>query len=190
MSFVIALFARAPIPGRAKTRLIPALGAEGAAALHERMVADALPRLDGIGELELHTDEATAAWPAYEGIRKLQVPGDLGAKMLAVLSERPHTMIVGGDAPAIPRSYLEALRDSPADVAIGPTEDGGYYAISARRADPRMFEGVEWSSGRELRQTIAACERCGLSVFLGSWWFDIDTVEDLDRARTAGILTF
>lgn len=184
----IVLFARAPAAGRVKTRLIPALGAEGAAQLHRRLVADALARLSRLGPVELHTDAETDAWPEFEGPRRLQAEGDLGARMLAALASGAPAIIVGSDAPGIPDAHLAALLGSSADVALGPTEDGGFYAIAARRTHPEMFRGVEWSSGGELRQTIRACERCGLTVEIGPRWFDIDTPEDLERARLAGIV--
>lgn len=164
------------------------LGADGAADLHRRMVSSALVRLARLGAVELHTDAATVEWPDFAGPRRLQVQGDLGERMLAALSLGLPAMIVGSDAPAIPDAHLAALLASAADVALGPTEDGGFYAIAARRTHAGMFGGVEWSSGLELRQTIRACERCGLSVETGPRWFDIDTPEDLERARAAGIL--
>lgn len=184
----IILFARAPVPGQVKTRLIPALGAEGAAELHRRMVSDALIRLGRFGPVELHTDAATSEWPDFSGARRVQAQGDLGARMLAALSQGLPAMIAGSDAPGVPDAHLAALLGSPADVALGPTEDGGFYAIAARRTHADMFRDVEWSSGSELRQTIRACERCGLAVEIGPRWFDIDTPQDLERARAAGIL--
>lgn len=185
---VIVLFARAPIPGRVKTRLIPALGAAGACALHEALVGDALRRLADVARVELHTDAATAAWPEFGGTRRVQVPGgDLGARMLAALDGR-HAMIVGSDAPAIPAAHLHGLLAAVSDVALGPTEDGGYYAIACRRTHPAMFANVEWSSGRERLQTIDACRRAGLSVDEGAPWFDIDEPADLDRAVREGLI--
>jgi rSAM/selenodomain-associated transferase 1 len=184
----IILFARAPVPGQVKTRLLPLLGPEGASDLHRRLVADALTRLAPHGDLELHTDSWTDAWPDFTGPRRVQSPGDLGARMLEALQSAPHTMVVGSDAPAFPEGHLRMLLASTADVALGPTEDGGFYAIATRRTHSAMFTGVEWSSGLELRQTIRACEACGLTVELGPRWFDIDTPEDLERARAAGIV--
>jgi rSAM/selenodomain-associated transferase 1 len=184
---VIVLFARAPRPGRVKTRLIPALGAEGACAVHEWLVRDALARLAELGPLELHTDDATTAWPEFRGIRRVQVPGDLGARMLAAMEGR-HAMIVGSDAPAIPAAHLRLLLTARSDVALGPADDGGYYAIACRRTHPEMFAGVEWSSGRECRQTADACHEAGLSVELGASWFDIDDEEDLRRAIRQGLV--
>lgn len=185
----IVLFAKAPRPGRVKTRLRPAVPGEQAAALHEAFVRDTLDLLNGlsaVADIELHTDIPTDAWLDSGVTTGTQVPGDLGARMLAALERglaggRPRVMIVGSDAPSLPAGHLSGLLDLDADVALGPSEDGGYYAIACRRVDGRMFDGVEWSVPRTLEQTVRACEACGLSVDLGSPWYDIDTVEDLRR---------
>jgi glycosyltransferase A (GT-A) superfamily protein (DUF2064 family) len=97
-------------------------------------------------------------------------------------------LIVGGDVPSPPLPALRRLLSAEADVALGPASDGGYYAIACRRTHPAMFDGVAWSSGSELRHTVEACQRAGLTVALGDPWFDIDTPEDLERAREIGIL--
>lgn len=181
----VIVFAKAPIPGHVKTRL--GLPPRIAARLHEAFVEAALATCAQLGAaVELHTDqpaEAQAeAWPAFPGPRALQVEGDLGQRMYAALASRPGpVMIAGSDAPTLPVAHLRRLLDASSDVAIGPAEDGGYYAISARRTHPEMFAGVEWSSGRELQQTIIACRACGLTVELGDSWYDIDTAADLLR---------
>jgi len=188
----ILLFARAPEPGKVKTRLIPALGPEGAMEFHKRLVADALERLAPHGELELHTDKPTDAWPSFAGPRRTQVAGSLGAKMFAALDgalrTHGHAVLVGSDAPRIPSGHLHHLLESFADVALGPTEDGGFYAIACRRVHPLMFEGVHWSSGKELLETVRACQALGMSTEVGRLWFDIDHPKDLDRARDLGIV--
>ncbi len=113
--------------------------------------------------------------------------------MLAALSQslargRPRVVILGSDVPDLPAAHVEELLGIDADVAFGPAEDGGYYAISCRRSDPRMFDRVDWSTGEELEQTIAACRRCGLTVATGPSWHDVDTPADLERlARSPGL---
>jgi len=185
MAPLVILFAKAPVAGRVKTRL--GLEASRAARLHEAMVRDTLAMLRALdAELELHTDVATDAWAEFAVPRKLQAAGDLGARMLAALEAGRQVMIVGSDAPTLPLGHLEWLLASSADVALGPAEDGGYYAISCRRIHQRMFAGVEWSTRRTLEQTVAAAEACGLSVELGPVWFDVDSPEDLARLCAAG----
>jgi rSAM/selenodomain-associated transferase 1 len=192
---VIVLFAKAPVPGRVKTRLQPPLTPAQAAVLHTAFVHDALALLTGCpdADVELHTDIPTDAWPEWQVPRKLQISGDLGLRMVhalagALQAGRPQAIIVGSDAPTLPAAHLRWLLDATADVALGPCDDGGYYAIACRRAHPRMFEGVEWSTPRALAQTRAAAERCGLTVVLGPSWFDVDESQDLERLLRSGAL--
>ena len=105
---------------------------------------------------------------------------DLGLKMLQALDHalaegRPQAVILGSDAPDLPREHLPELLASPLTSPLDPADDGGYYAIAARRVHPEMFEGVEWSSSHEFQQTLAACRKCGLTVDIGPAWFDVDT---------------
>ncbi|MEZ5402131.1 MAG: TIGR04282 family arsenosugar biosynthesis glycosyltransferase [Bryobacteraceae bacterium] len=177
------VFAKAPVPGRVKTRL--GLAPQIAARLHESFVAatlDLCARLEA--RVELHTDVETPAWGQYAVPRALQASGDLGARMLAALDSRPApVMIVGSDAPTLPPGHLAELLGAldAHDIALGPADDGGYYAIAARRTHPLMFEGVAWSTADTLDRTVASCRRAGLTVAIGSWWFDVDTPEDLKR---------
>lgn len=192
----VLLFAKAPVPGRVKTRLFERLSPAAAAAFHAACVRDLLGALAASplgADVELHCDISTDAWAGFKVATRLQAPGGLGAKMgaaiCASLAEgRPRVMVLGSDVPDLPMAHLEALLGNDADVALGPADDGGYYAIACSRIDPRMFEGVEWSSGRELEQTIGACRRCGLSAALGPAWYDVDTPADLARlGRSPGL---
>jgi rSAM/selenodomain-associated transferase 1 len=186
----IILFAKAPVAGRVKTRLEPVLGAEAALDLHKAFVLDMLDKLStlsGATGIELHTDIATDAWRRPNVVLRTQISGDLGSRMLHALGGR-WACIVGSDAPTLPVSHIEALLASSADLALGPCEDGGYYAISCRRAHPDMFRGVEWSSERALEQTEKSARQCGLSVERGPGWYDVDRPGDLKRLRDEGNL--
>lgn len=188
---VIIVFAKAPARGCVKTRLAARLGEERAARLHEAFVADTIEKARGLADVELHTDVATGAWMEFPVVRRLQCPGDLGARMLAALDTalgegRPQAMILGSDAPSLPAGHLEALLASGADVALGPAEDGGYYAIACRVVKKNMFAGVNWSSAKTMRETIAAVRACGLSVAIGPSSFDVDTPADLARLMAIG----
>ncbi|MGH9630365.1 MAG: TIGR04282 family arsenosugar biosynthesis glycosyltransferase [Bryobacteraceae bacterium] len=185
---VIILFAKAPVPGHVKTRLLPFLSPTEAASLHTAFVLDTIERLQLFtgALLELHTDINTDAWRAIGVSRRLQAEGDLASKMFHALQSalsqgHPRATIVGSDSPTLPGGYIRELMASSADVALGPTEDGGYYAISCARVDREMFRGVEWSGPDTLAQTVQAVQACGLSVETGRSWFDIDTPEDLRR---------
>ncbi len=180
MQSAIVVFAKAPRPGFVKTRL--GLEPGEAARLHETFVRDALALARAASQhVELHTDVETKAWSDIDVPRRLQVQGDLGARMRAALP----ALILGSDAPSLPRSHLRQLIAMPGDVVLGPAEDGGYWAILARRTHERMFEGVEWSTARTREQTIIACRACGLTVSLGPAWFDVDEPDDLRRLASA-----
>jgi hypothetical protein len=189
---VIMVFAKAPVAGRVKTRLQPVLTPEESAALHHAFVADVLEWLAGfsrVADVELHVDGITDAWRDYPYRRVLQRDGDLGFRMLAAAEHgleegRKQVVIVGSDSPNLPPRYLLELLQSEADIALGPCEDGGYYAIKMRQVHPRMFDGVDWGTGRALAQTQAACEVCGLTVELGREWFDVDSPADLVKLVT------
>ena len=183
------LFARAPVPGRVKTRLAAEIGAKLAAHLHSAFVLDTIEKLYGFrhfADIEVATDIPTDAWGELEVARALQAPGNLELKLLHAISGglaagRPQVMILGSDSPTLPPAHLKRLLDSTADVALGPCEDGGYYAVACRRVDPAMFDGVEWSTGNVLAQTERAARRCGLNVERGDLWYDVDGPEDLAR---------
>ncbi|MEO8127210.1 MAG: TIGR04282 family arsenosugar biosynthesis glycosyltransferase [Bryobacteraceae bacterium] len=188
MQPVIILFAKAPIPGRVKTRLQPPLSPGEAASLHEGFVHDLILRLQSFtrASLELHTDIPTDAWARTGVAQRLQSEGDLPLKMFhalqqALLRGHERAMIVGTDAPTLPVEHLEQLLASESDVALGPTDDGGYYAIACRHTHPAMFDHVIWSGPQTLEHTVHAIERAGLSVALGPRWFDVDEPADLER---------
>jgi rSAM/selenodomain-associated transferase 1 len=201
---VIMVFAKAPLAGRVKTRLSPPLPAALAARLHDAFVRDTLESLHSLdisADLELHIDIPTDAWPDIAVPRKLQHEGDLGLKMLQALDDalkagRERVMIVGSDSPTLPPDHLGLLLRAPEDVALGPTLDGGFYAIACTRVHPRMFDDIAWSAPDTLDRTVRALRACGLTVSQGAAWYDVDTPEDLERLaadprlspRTATIL--
>ncbi|HSB13121.1 MAG TPA: TIGR04282 family arsenosugar biosynthesis glycosyltransferase [Bryobacteraceae bacterium] len=189
---VIILFAKAPVAGQVKTRLAERLGAGEAALLHKAFVADMLERiavLSRVADIELHTNMNTDAWPGTKVARRLQEKGDLGIRMLHALNtalseHRPQAVIVGTDAPTLPTSHLQTVLSLPADVALMPTDDGGYCVIACRRTHSDMFRGVRWSGPFTLEDTLRASWKCGLTTAVGPAWFDVDTPADLARLAT------
>ncbi|MFN7541258.1 MAG: TIGR04282 family arsenosugar biosynthesis glycosyltransferase [Acidobacteriota bacterium] len=190
---VILLFAKAPIPGQVKTRLQPLLNADQCAELHASFVADALHLLSRFNDralVELHTDSPTAAWPHCPFPRRLQSGLDLGQRMWhaahgAFSRGASQVLLLGSDAPTLPPAHLDALLASPADLAFGPTEDGGYYAVMFRRLPPALFDHIEWSTENTLAHSLAQAARLGLHTALGPPWFDIDSPADLLRLAAA-----
>jgi uncharacterized protein len=188
---VIMVFAKAPRPGRVKTRLHGVLGPSDAASLHRALVADlleTLATLAGEADCELHTDVPTDAWADYPVARKLQIEGGLGERMLGAIGQalaegRPRALIAGADAPGLPAGHLRSLLAAEADVALGPAEDGGYWGIACRRCSPGMFDGVPWSTPQALEATMQAAARCGLTTWTGPSWRDLDEPADLAWLR-------
>lgn len=183
----IAILARAPIPGEAKTRLIPALGATGAAALQrwllQRSVTTALASDVGPVTLWCAGDPEHADFEhcrAFGPVSLRQQPeGDLGVRMLAALRESPTaaTLVIGTDCPALTASHLheaaQALADH--DAVILPAEDGGYVLIGAHAPQPELFADIDWGTERVMAQT-----RQRLAT-LGSLWCEPATLWDVDR---------
>ena len=178
---VILLFAKAPVPGRVKTRLAAGIGPQKAADLHRLFVHTMLDRLPKFGEVELHLDTLTDDFSRQNVSEALQSAGNLGDRMLAALTPRLPALLLGSDSPTVPDSHIAVMLETEADVTLAPTDDGGYWAIAARRTHPEMFAGVRWSTPDALADTAAACRAAGLTVALGPTWFDVDEPKDLGR---------
>jgi rSAM/selenodomain-associated transferase 1 len=194
------LFAKAPIPGTVKTRLIPALSPGDAAVLHARLVErtaaavaaarDQVP--DARAELWCApdcADPALGAIAARHALRlRAQQGPDLGARMRhALASAMPSAAIlVGSDCPLLDRSLLlgaaTALTGEP--VVFVPAEDGGYALVGCRGVVPDCFDGIAWGGPGVMSETRHRLARCGARwTELESVW-DVDTPADL--ARLAG----
>jgi len=136
-------------------------------------------------DLELSTDFPTDAWPGVGYTRSVQTTGNLGERLLHALADalavgHEVTIVVGSDSPGLPSSHIRVLLESKADVTLGPTTDGGFFAIACRRSASAMFDGARWwSSVETLNDVIPAASRCSLNTALGPCWFDIDVPDDL-----------
>ncbi len=157
----VALFARWPEPGKAKTRLIPALGAEGAAALHKRLTERTVATVLAAGlPCELRSTgahpEAFRAWlgPGVEVID--QGEGDLGARLAAAAAMLP-VLLLGADIPGLRPEHLlaaaAALATAPA--VIGPAADGGYWLLGLAAPAPQLFVDIAWGTDTVFADTIA-----------------------------------
>ena len=184
---LIIVFARAPVAGQVKTRLIPRLGAEGAARLQRRLIRAALRTARAVGPVELHVTRAHS-WLRGLGVPlRLQRGRDLGERMYHALRRQRATVLIGSDAPALRAADLRrALRllHGGADVVLAPAEDGGYALIGARRIDARVFAGIRWGTDEVLARTLDNLRRCGLSHRLLRTVWDVDRPTDFDRLRT------
>lgn len=196
----IAVFAKAPIPGYAKTRLIAHLGPEGAAHLQARLIERTLATVQaaalGPTTLWCAPDSDHPAFRAVEreGRRLMpQVEGDLGARMLAAFEAeagRP-TILIGTDCPALTPDDLRAAASAlggGADVVIAPCEDGGYGLVAASRPIASLFEAIPWSTDEVMATTRRrAREARATLVELRTVW-DVDVPADYERLLRSGLL--
>lgn len=179
----LSVFARLPVPGKVKTRLIPALGEEGAARLYARLLAHtvAAARESGLDfELRVTGGDPAAFHELYGDDLSvtLQGEGDLGARMAAV---EPPCLIIGTDCPAMSAPLLKAATGALEErrVVIGPASDGGYYLIGLRQPMAFLFEDMPWSTPRVLDETLARLVAQGIGPAVLPELADIDTPEDL-----------
>jgi len=195
----IAIFLREPVPGETKTRLIPALGADGAAALYRAMAERITGGIAHAGLAEI------ALWVSSNPHNEwfltlcnktkiyLQQGNELGQRMehcvTAMLSQAAveSVVLVGSDCPVLGPEYLQAALDhldTGADVVFGPAEDGGYVLLGLRRVIPELFRNIEWGTERVLKQSLAQLRPLGLRVECLEELWDVDTAADLPRLST------
>jgi len=194
---LLIVFARAPVAGRAKTRLGARLGEARAARLAARLAANAVRTAlaSRCGPVELHATSPHRLLLALA--RALKVPlrtqrgRDLGERMeratRVALRARRSVILIGADCPALtPADLRRAVRwlQAGIDVVLAPAEDGGYALIAARRISAQVFAEVEWGSAEVLAQTIRNLERARLRHRLLRTVWDVDRPADLERLRS------
>ncbi|MGD9631898.1 MULTISPECIES: TIGR04282 family arsenosugar biosynthesis glycosyltransferase [unclassified Afipia] len=198
----VAVFAKAPVAGFAKTRLIPLLGPQGAADLQSLLIGLTL-RLVHASPLR-----PISLWCAPDRSHNLfhrmkerygldlhdQAGEDLGSRMLLafeVLTRDRPLLLIGTDCPALTPAHLircaQALRDG-ADAAFVPAEDGGYALIGLRKAVPQLFDKISWGTESVMEQTRRRLRSLQLRHFETATLWDVDTPADYERARAAGLL--
>jgi rSAM/selenodomain-associated transferase 1 len=180
----IVLFTRWPTPGQAKTRLIPALGAEGAADLHRRLTERTVATVKAAGlPLEVRTTGAEPAafrdWLGEDVAVVDQGEGDLGAR-LARAAETVPVLLLGADIPDVTAALLTQAVTLLAEheLVIGPAEDGGYWLMGLARPMPQLFDGVAWGTETVFTETLA---RAPAPPALLPMLADLDRPEDLAR---------
>ena len=181
---MIIVFAKAPVPGEAKTRLIARLGAWGAARLQLQLTrhALALARAARCGPVELHLARRHSLFRHA----RLQRGADLGRRMLhAFRSAKRPLLLVGSDCPVLdPKEMRRAWRYLRAgyDAVIAPAEDGGYALIGLRRPLPELFRDIEWGSDGVYAETAARLAPYRWRALRAVW--DVDRPADLERLRS------
>jgi uncharacterized protein len=191
----LILFTRYPMPGQAKTRLIPVLGEQGAAALQRRLTLRAIRLAESVkatcgAEFEICFDGADApVMQGWLGDRFKFCPqgqGDLGQRMASAFEESFHggsdaTVLIGADCPELTAEIVgdafDALRKAP--VVFGPALDGGYYLVGLRRLVRDLFRGPSWGREKVLADSLQILKKAGLEAALLKPLADIDRPEDL-----------
>jgi hypothetical protein len=195
----VAILAKAPLPGLAKTRHAPALGADGAAALQARLIERAVEtaRAAAVGPITLWA-APDQDHPAFQTLAALfgvtlarQPDGDLGARMLAALAAAPGAAIViGTDCPALQPAHLRAAAEALAggvDAVVVPVEDGGYALIGLREPQPALFADMAWSTAGVMAETRRRLTRLSLSWREPARLWDVDLPEDVERLKREGL---
>ncbi|MBL8347390.1 MAG: TIGR04282 family arsenosugar biosynthesis glycosyltransferase [Rubrivivax sp.] len=191
----IIVFAKAPVPGQAKTRLAEALGADGAAALAERMLLHAVAQAAAAGAdtLELCVTPDGAVHPAFVELGRVhstmafsgQGAGDLGERMARALERalRSHrtALLMGTDAPALDAAVLRQAAAALAahDAVFVPALDGGYALVGLARPAPALFAGMTWSTPQVMQHTRERAAGAGLRIAELKPVADIDVPQDL-----------
>ncbi len=196
---VLAIFTRYPQPGRTKTRLIPALGADGAAQLQREMTEHALEVARAFADttqtaIEVRFVDGTRPkmqdWLGDGPVYRKQGPGDLGRRMQrtfeqAFRSGTQRLVLIGSDCPDISVEILSHAFNllEHNDLVLGPATDGGYYLIGLRRETgqtlPALFDDMPWGADTVLEHTLARAQRHALATAQVATLSDIDRPEDL-----------
>lgn len=206
----IAFMAKASAPGRAKTRLVPPLTFEQAAALNTAFLQDVAENLmladeaaraikSPVTKLSIvgyaaygppgATDFFRRILPAATGLIEAWLPnfGDCLFHTIGEILSRGHqsAVVLNSDSPTLPTAFLvettEALARPGDRAVLGPSTDGGYYLLGLKQAHARLFEDISWSTERVEEQTLARAREIGLAVHILPTWYDVDDVEALQR---------
>jgi rSAM/selenodomain-associated transferase 2/rSAM/selenodomain-associated transferase 1 len=191
----LAVFTRFPEPGRAKTRLMPALGADGAASVHAAMVRHTLETVDAFNAAR--REVAVSVWHAGGDRARFeesfgpgrdyrpQAEGDLGLRMgrafAALLDGESRVVLIGTDCPSLTEAHLHDAFEALArtDLVLGPATDGGYYLIGLRVPAPGLFSEMPWGTPEVLARTLERAGKMGLATRLLDALDDVDEPDDL-----------
>lgn len=186
----IMVFAKAPIPGQAKTRLIPLLGAQGAAELHEKLVRHTLATVTqaNLCPVELWC-ASEVDHPFFHDCQrhhpltlKQQQGADLGERMgnafSAALTQSPYALLIGSDTPSLCKDDLRSALmnlEQGCDCVLSPATDGGYVLIGLRRMEMAIFNDIVWGVESVLHETRQRLQQ------LGWQWRELNSHRDIDR---------
>lgn len=194
MKDCLIIFTRYPEPGKTKTRLIPILGAEGAAKLQRQMTEQKLAEAKKLQQIhplyiEVHftggTQQLMQDWLGNLTYKQ-QSQGDIGCRMSAAFQTAfeagmQRIVLIGIDCPDLKVELMaEAFQAlNKHDLVLGPAKDGGYYLIGLNYLLPELFRGINWSTSEVLGQTQDIAQKLDLAVAYLPILSDIDRPEDL-----------
>lgn len=197
----IVIMAKAPQPGKTKTRLCPPFTPQEAARFSQALLQDTLALVNCLTEMDPSVAAAVAFSPpeAYALIAGLAAPGtrlvrvqgkDIGGCLSQALGVMFHSgyskvLALSSDSPSLPIACLKQALASldTHELVFGPALDGGYTLIGMKQPYPEVFSGIEWSSAQVLTQSLQRAAALGLSTALTPVWYDIDTAADLERLQ-------
>jgi uncharacterized protein len=195
MTETLIIFSRYPEIGKTKTRMIPALGASGAAELQRQMSEHTIKiarqlQLSRPISIEIHfaggSQELMQNWLGGDLNYYPQINGDLGMKMQAAFdralnNDRQKVITIGTDCPDINLAILQKAFDllENCDLVLGPADDGGYYLIGLTALIPQLFKGIAWGTPEVLAQTQRIAKNLNLNTAYLTTLRDVDRPEDL-----------
>jgi rSAM/selenodomain-associated transferase 1 len=182
---MIVVMTKEAVAGEVKTRLVPKLGAEGAAAFHLALVEVTLRMVASLGPpVVVRLDGArgrVAALAAELGFEVLaQRTGDLGERLVEALGDE-RRVAIGTDAPTIDPQWIADALARPEPVVLGPADDGGYWLVGTARSTPALFASIPWSTPEVHAATLARARAADLAVGILPSSYDIDEPADLVR---------
>lgn len=192
----LLIFAKAPVAGYCKTRLIPVVGKQGAADLQQELIKQCIQQLCSkpLCPTQLwcspdiqHPCFKTLA-EKYPISLQVQQGKDLGDRMYHAMSsqESPYTIIVGTDCPVLTRDYVEqaiSVLHEGSQAVIGPAEDGGYVLLGLRHVAATLFQCIAWGSAKVFQQTSQKLDAAGFVWQSIETLWDVDDEQDLLRYR-------
>jgi uncharacterized protein len=186
----LTVFVKAPSQGTVKTRLARTIGKEAACGAYQKIVGELVDRLAPLPFIELRFTPDDAAveikpWRRRQWQLRPQGEGDLGQRLERAFGDAfaggaHYVAVIGSDCPTITPDDIQtawaALQAN--DVVIGPARDGGYWLIGLREPRPTLFQSIDWSTDKVLKQTLRRARARNLKVELLRELSDVDTESD------------
>ena len=194
----LIIMAKEPKIGATKTRLCPPLSLQEAAKLYDALLRDTIALVAQLPTIDLAIavtpPDSTAYFENISPAKTHLIPvackdiGDCLAQVISQLIKQGYTKVIAfnTDGPSLPPEIIQKavyLLDKH-DLVFGPAEDGGYYLVGQKQYHPNIFTQIDWSTSRVLKQTLAKTAKTGLNIALLPSWYDIDTIDDIERLHT------